>query len=168
MSESQRIAASVAAKRAARCRHFNGVQNNRCEAGKCYEELGEKGHRLPCLPLLVREGDKVAKCELYATFTAEEISEQMSQINEIRGVEIARAAVMDHLKLRGLNKDPEVHAADRDNLHRWYTPQPHYWYGAGRMPCPVCKNGVLSYSRAGVNGHIRAACSTDKCVRWVE
>lgn len=39
----------------------------------------------------------------------------------------------------------------------------------GQIPCPVCKVGTLSYSRAGrFNGHIHANCSTEGCVQWME
>ncbi len=39
---------------------------------------------------------------------------------------------------------------------------------AGRIKCPCCTEGQLSFSRAGSNGHIHAACSTKDCVRWME
>lgn len=38
----------------------------------------------------------------------------------------------------------------------------------GEIDCPVCKNGKLRYSIAGVNGHIHANCTTAECVRWME
>ncbi len=39
---------------------------------------------------------------------------------------------------------------------------------SGSIPCPACKTGKVSYSRAGCNGHIWAQCSTPDCVRWIE
>lgn len=38
---------------------------------------------------------------------------------------------------------------------------------SGVITCPVCQ-GDLSYSRASVNGRIRARCSTAGCVAWME
>lgn len=39
----------------------------------------------------------------------------------------------------------------------------------GQIDCPVCGNkDCLRFSRAGVNGHIHAACLTKDCVSWME
>ena len=40
---------------------------------------------------------------------------------------------------------------------------------SGIIDCPAC-NGVktLRFSRAGYNGHVHAACTTEGCVRWME
>jgi len=38
----------------------------------------------------------------------------------------------------------------------------------GVIECPVCKTGKLRFSVARCNGHVHAACTTDKCVRWME
>lgn len=40
--------------------------------------------------------------------------------------------------------------------------------GRGEMPCPAECGGTLRYSVASVNGHMHAACSSSKCVRWME
>jgi hypothetical protein len=34
----------------------------------------------------------------------------------------------------------------------------------GTMPCPECTDGTIHYAVAG-NGHVRATCTTDKCLR---
>lgn len=39
---------------------------------------------------------------------------------------------------------------------------------SGVIDCPVCKTGKLRFSRAALNGHVHAACSTETCVRWME
>lgn len=40
---------------------------------------------------------------------------------------------------------------------------------SGAIDCPVCSgHETLRFSRSGYNGHIHAACSTEKCVRWME
>jgi hypothetical protein len=38
---------------------------------------------------------------------------------------------------------------------------------SGHIPCPICGKGTLNYAIAP-NGHIRAACSTDNCLSWIE
>lgn len=39
-------------------------------------------------------------------------------------------------------------------------------FGAGEIPCPICKTGKLRFIRHE-NKHIHAACS-NKCVCWME
>ena len=39
--------------------------------------------------------------------------------------------------------------------------------GAGQIPCPCCTGRVM-FSRASVNGHIHAKCSTPGCAAWME
>jgi hypothetical protein len=80
----------------------------------------------------------------------------------------ARKAILAELKRRALEKDPNVRPLDESNSHRWHKPQDNYYSGAGEMPCPVCGNGKLRYSRAGYNGHVHARCSNDGCVAWME
>lgn len=80
----------------------------------------------------------------------------------------ARKGILDELKRRALEKDPNVKPLDPANEHRWHKPQDNYYTGAGEMACLVCKTGRLRYSRANYNGHVHAACSTEGCVRWME
>jgi hypothetical protein len=40
--------------------------------------------------------------------------------------------------------------------------------GVSTMKCPVCADGTLRYSVAGLNGHMWAGCTTKDCVRWME
>ena len=40
--------------------------------------------------------------------------------------------------------------------------------GSSSMPCPIGCGGTLTYSVAGVNGHMHAVCSTAGCVKWME
>lgn len=40
---------------------------------------------------------------------------------------------------------------------------------SGEIDCPACgTEKSLRFSRAGYNGHIHAACTTEDCVRWME
>ena len=85
---------------------------------------------------------------------------------------IARKAIMDDLKRRGKERDPNVKPNDKwsgDMYHDEEATTPaHYYTGAGIMDCPVCKTGKLKYSRSSYNGHIHAACTTVNCVAWME
>ena len=81
---------------------------------------------------------------------------------------IARKAILEELKRRALEKDPDVRRVDPDNERRWHRPQENYYTGQGEMKCPVCGTGRLRYSRANYNGHIHARCSANGCVAWME
>lgn len=170
MNETKRIAKSVAQKRAERCRFFNGVQHDKCEAGICYKTLQADGALLPCLPWHCDPGKRVAQCDKFAAYTAEEVAEQERQIERsINGVVTARKAIVAELDRRHKAGDKTVVSKPH---HDWDFAETGcrsaYVAGVGKMPCPVCKTGTLGYSRAACNGHIHAACTTDNCVRWME
>jgi len=38
----------------------------------------------------------------------------------------------------------------------------------GRIPCPICGKGTLSFSRVSYNEHIWGRCSTEGCLEWLE
>lgn len=88
----------------------------------------------------------------------------------MKEIMIARDAVLEDLKRRFFENDKMVKAIDPKSAHHWFEPmkQKNCFSGAGEMQCPVCKAGKLRYSRAGYNGHVHAACSTETCVRWME
>lgn len=87
----------------------------------------------------------------------------------MKDIMIARQAILDDLKRRFQAGDKTVKGNER-----WGTPYgnedrgTNYFSGAGAMPCPVCKTGTLRYSRASYNGHVHGACTSEKCVRWME
>lgn len=58
-------------KRDQRCRHFNGIQNDLCEAKIGYPEYK---NNLPCF------GNTDQPCDGYSPFTAEELVEQEAKI----------------------------------------------------------------------------------------
>ncbi len=169
MNETTRIAKSVAEKRATRCRHFNGLQHDKCEAGVCYKALQETG-QLPCLPWHCDTGKPAAKCDKYGTYTAEETAEQERQIERsINGTITARKAIVAELARRHAAGDKAaVSKPHHDPDFSGTGCQSAYVAGSGTIPCPVCKTGTLRYSRAACNGHVHAACSTTGCVRWME
>ena len=130
-----------------KCVHFNGVQNKVCEAGVSYSTF--EGKKFPCLgnafPNDVRP---VAECDSRQPHTREESEAREAEIDAAlnRG-RIAVPAAHEHAKASGLG-------------------QGHGGYG--ELACPICKIGTLRYSVAGYNGHMHAACTTDKCVSWME
>lgn len=170
MNETTQIAKNIAQKRATKCRHFTGVQNDKCKAGVCYKTLQEDGALLPCLPWLANTGKPVANCKQYGVYTAEEIAEQEREIERLlKGTITARNAIVAELERRHAAGDKSVTAKPHYDMEFNLTgcPSP-YVAGAGTIPCPVCKTGALRYSRAACNGHVHAACSTTGCVRWME
>lgn len=170
MNDPAWIARNVARKRAARCRHFNGVQHDKCEAGICYGSLTVGGRMLPCLPWHVRAGKLVASCDKYAPFSAEEISEQERQIDRsISRIATARNAIVAELNRRLKAGDKTVVSKPHhDDDFSETGCQSAYVAGAGAILCPICKTGALRYSRAACNGHVHARCSADGCVAWME
>lgn len=120
------------------CRHFNGIQNGRCDAGVEYATVRDETKRpgWPCLD------PAVTTCTLCVRYTAEEAEQiQRDQDASLQRVLKARAAIVEATGgKRGLR---------------------------GAIACPNC-GGTLSYSVAGSNGHIWAACSTKECASWME
>jgi len=128
------------------CRHFNGVQHEKCEAGIAYEHA-DKTLAMPCLPAHIngRAAWPCASFEIMSQADAEkEADERIVTMN--RGMEVRRAAHAD-AKARGLGKG---HG------------------GFGSLPCPGCGRGTLQYSVASYNGHMHGRCSTPGCASWME
>lgn len=138
-----------------KCRHFNGVQNDACKVGVNYDVFRDDVPRPNgiCLPCLGEDGAK--DCPKYEIWTAEELKAQEEITRRtIECFTIARPAIItESLKLgfrmqSGRDGGKGVH---------------------GKIdPCPVCKTGVIHFSRAGYNGHVHASCSNSECVRWIE
>lgn len=168
MNETTRIYKSVAQKRAERCRHFNGVEHDKCEAGIYYKTLEAGGLMLPCLPW--HNEKPAATCDKYATYTADEIAEQEREFERsITGTITARKAIVAELDRRHAAGDKTVTAKPHHDADFAETGcQSAYVAGAGTIPCPICKTGTLRYSRVAYNGHVHAECSTTGCVRWME
>ena len=171
MNESTEIAKKVAQKRATKCRHFNGIQHDKCRAGISYDKAfpGFK-LQLPCIPPLRGDGTPQAECAKRETYTAEELAEQEREIElAINGMSIARKAIVDDLARRHAKGDNTVTAKPHADSEFYETGSlVAYVAGQGEIQCPVCKKGVLRYSRAACNGHVHAACSTKGCVQWME
>ena len=134
-------------QKSSRCVHFNGIQNDKCEAGIEYrtfrpeKPLGREW--LPCL-----KAGECTSCEKRRWPTAEEVEAECQAMDRA----IARTlsglnAVAEDAKKRGLGKG---HG------------------GAGQVACPVCGDGRINYSVSGYNGHRHAKCTTDECVSFME
>lgn len=131
------------------CKHYRGMhEKEACEAGVVFKGLdgyGAKGFydSCPCF------GPSGSKCDKSEYPTAEEMAAH-------------EAAMM--VRFENVGKAREKIVADLGG------PWKRGMCGvAGKTDCPVCGGSKsLSYSRAGYNGHIHAACSTDDCVRWME
>lgn len=169
---------------ACRCTHFNGLQNDTCEAGHCYEDLArelteeelqhavekeERYHscggawaehasvdleryalmqRIPC-----KRETGVGGCPDYELPSREELERRKEERDRaIAETMAARGAIEEELEKRGL-------AGTKANV-------------SGSIDCPICeatgREGRLKYRRSGHNGHVRARCTTDGCVHFME
>lgn len=128
-------------RRACRCVHFTGIGNNVCKAGVVYDSF-ERGKSLPCILKMQHLGEQNV-CAKYEKPTAESLAKEDRAWDKMYGDMMkARKAITDLAgKRRGV---------------------------LGKLPCPVCASGNLSYSISGYNGHIHATCSTRDCVAWME
>lgn len=133
------------------CKHFNGIQNDCCEADVPYKSVGKEGdaagatglkRSLPCMDKYNFHG---ATCDKREYPTDEECAAAVKELSErFDRVSAARNAIVKHAGpyKKGVSM-------------------------SGETECPSCK-GRLRYSRAGINGHIHAACETSGCVAWME
>lgn len=140
-----------------KCVNFNGIMNDACKAGVKYDDvrismeiIPEGGtetrtvKRLPCFMDEAREGG--CTCSKRHFRTADEIA----------------VAVADrHRRIADIGAARSAITADAGPYKRGEGK-------SGRIPCPVCTVGSLAYSRAGINGHVHARCSTTGCVSWME
>lgn len=134
------------------CKHYRAASDHAdCEAGVRYDTFkGTTGGILawPCF----RRGDnpQPCTCPLAVFPTAEEIAAEDAEFEaRLHRIGLAREAIVEHLGGPWTKKAP--------------------FGGSGTIDCPVCKSEkALSFTRAGYNGHIHAACSTPDCVRWME
>ena len=81
---------------------------------------------------------------------------------------VARKAILEDLSRRHREGDKTVKMNGSSQSEYDDDGPRNYISGAGEIDCPVCKEAKLRYSRASYNGHVHAACMSDKCVRWME
>lgn len=137
-------------RRAATCKHFNGIQHDACRVGVKYLDVDGKGppntgRHLPCLPNW-KSGEHEGSCMKREFPTAAEIAAEEARFKKsLADVMAVRADIVE-------------------NIGPWKKGEAE----SGQTPCVACKTGTVSFSRSGYNGHIHAACSTPDCVRWME
>jgi hypothetical protein len=145
------IASQIARQRVGKCRHFNGLMNDKCEAGVVYDELRKDGKDLPCFgpdSPMYRGRNVLAKpvvlavCGCRSAITPEEA--------EAAGVEAEKSFARIGTAIAAICKE----AKGRKGI-------------SGSIKCPCCE-GTLKYSIAGSNGHIHARCSTKDCVSFMQ
>lgn len=128
-----------------KCIHFNGTANKTCKAGVKYGDVSvERPYgSIPCF-----EKNKLKTCREFQLPTSEQIAQQKEELAaHINNIGIARAAITGEIRERGM---------EGRNV-------------TGKIKCPVCESGEISFSCAGAyNGHIHARCSTPECVDWME
>ena len=135
------------------CNHYRAMAHHKtCEADVEYDSFkGLSFDKRPCFARLVKKaGEYVAPCGCdKAQFpTAEEIAAEDAEFQKIFERSMtARQAIVAHLG------------------GPWKRGMPG---SSGQIQCPICTTGNLQFSRAGYNGHIHAACTTEGCVRWME
>lgn len=135
--------------RTGNCKHFNGVQNQACDRGVSYKELTENHkYDLPCLQTDRLPKKEKAKCEKHVAITKEEEKAWEKECNERMKFTLAARAL---ITVDSEEKGFEVGKGDV----------------AGEVDCPKCGK-KLAYERSRINGHVRAACSTADCLRWIE
>lgn len=126
------------------CRHFNGVQHDRCKAGVSYRESWPPpwpNGSLPCL------GRSTATCEMQDFPTADE----------------ARAMALEAIKQTDEMLAPVI-AAHADALAKGFKKGNG---GSSDCECPRCGKR-LRYTIAALNGHMWAKCETEGCAAWIE
>jgi hypothetical protein len=138
----------MSSRRSDWCKNYRGMHlKEACEAGVRFDSLPNHGTKqfhdsCPCF-------EAVGGCDKAAYRTAEEIAaDEEWMAKRTAAIMAARAAIVESLG----------------------GPWKRGTAGAGgTIDCPAC-SGVktLRFSRAGYNGHIHAACSTEGCVRWME
>lgn len=128
------------------CAHFNGFQNEACEAGVNYLALAGKvdgmALRMPCCGAIRRTQTDSISCEKFRLPTPEETKAEDDAI---------AAAVARVVKI-----GPWVTSVKK------LLPNG----GSGVDVCPICKR-VIQFSVAK-NHHMRAQCETQDCVNFIE
>lgn len=132
-----------------KCKHFNGVVNEKCRAGIAYEKLvggylSPSRKELPCIIFQGknREMREMVNCELREFLTEKEQAAKEREVEKsFMKIFTARKAITEHMQGKS---------------------------GRGDIQCPVCGIGKLSFVVSEVNGHIHAKCTTSGCVAWME
>lgn len=132
------------------CRHYDyerGV-GPRCA---CAVDLTGPGDAQKCMPANVtldRSAEQPEPCDWREEYTPEE-----------------RAAWSDWMEGRKLRMISCMALIPGNSRDRKAKP---FWGQSGRFDCPACKTGMVKWTRARINGHVWAACSTPDCFEVME
>jgi hypothetical protein len=128
------------------CRHYSYDRSPDDSGPKCASgvDLSAPGACRVCMP----NAAEAVACDLREEFLPEEREAWERWRNERAGRMIEIIA-----QIPGSSRDKE------DRAH---------WGESGAFPCPACEWGVVHWSRARVNGHLRAACTTRDCFGVIE
>ena len=136
-------------RRTVHCIHYRGMlDHSTCEAGVEFAKFqGLPFEQRPCF--LLSGKPPCPGCDKQQFPTAEELAaEEAAMVKRFENISQARAAIVAYLG------------------GSWKRGTPG---ASGQIDCPVCQGKYsLRFSRSGYNGHIHAACKTDRCVRWME
>ncbi len=131
------------------CNHYQAMSDHAaCKAGVNYDTM--KGVPFDQRPCFAKHGKPApGGCDLAAFPTAEELAARDKMIEQMfAAADKARTAIVESLG------------------GPWKQGAPG---ASGRIDCPVCGGKKsLRFSRASVNGHIHAGCTTEGCVQWME
>lgn len=135
------------------CKHFNGIQNNTCDAGVCYNDVTidpdkpGRALRIPCMSEF-RSGKKLdgepAKCDKYQEPTKDEIAAFDAVIQ----------AAVDRMTKCGpwIGRMKKAHPNG---------------VSVAADTCPIC-GGIIRFGISSYNGHMRARCDTPDCINFIE
>lgn len=83
-------------------------------------------------------------------------------MNRIEDIVKARGAILEDLKRRYSAGDTSVFPNKP-----WPNEDQNCFSGSGNIQCPICEDGILTYARSSMNGHVSASCDQG-CVSWME
>lgn len=125
-----------------------GVDVNKLVTEQCGPSNFGRHYMLPCHDSALDDIRK-ATCDKQSLFTPEEVAEQEAETE--RHLQEATRRLMLTL--------PLVERIKTDAKGGILT---------GHDPCPACENGTIHWSVAQPNLHVRAHCTTDDCVNFIE
>lgn len=130
------------------CRHYSYERGMNWSGPKCAAgiDLSAPGASNPCMPP-VADHVKGPGGLLECAWREEWKPEEREAWAAWRAESQARAILI-------IEKIPG-NSTDRTNKPAWGT--------GGEFPCPACEVGTVRWSRARINGHLHAACTTPGC-----
>lgn len=134
------------ARASAHCRHYSFDVRNFLEGGgpRCARGIDLSGSGMPkrCMPK--GPSDNFSPCGEREEYSdAERLAWLVWRRDSMRRMIIILAAIPDR--------------TDESS-----------WGKTGELPCPACNSGTVRWTRAAVNGHLWASCSTPHCFGMIQ